>query len=44
MLGEAVNHRPQVEGGLADPVCEHRAAQLDPGASIDLRLARHGCV
>ena len=39
MLGKAVDHGPQVEGGLTDPISQHHAAQIDAGPSVDLRLA-----
>ncbi len=38
VLGQAVDDRLQVERCLADPIGQHRAAQVDPGPGIDLRL------
>ena len=37
-LGHARDDGREVEGGLADPVRQRRAADLDPGAGEDLRL------
>ncbi len=38
MPGQTVDDRLQVERCLADPIGQHRAAQVDPGPGIDLRL------
>ena len=36
---QAVDHRPQMERRLADPVGQRRPVQLDPEARVNLRLA-----
>ena len=38
-FGQPVDHRPEVERGLADPPRQRRAVKIEPGAGVDLRLA-----